>query len=872
MAVDDSLTKILLHGDGTDGSTTFTDEGGSSWARNSNNIALDTDQKKFGTASFLASSGTDYLNLTGGLTTVINPGASPFTFDGWARYGAVPGQYGTNSTFFYLYNNADNWMQLSYYNNNTEPPSACYFRFEGKAGGVDLGVNYFPSTPANGAPVALDTWFHWELSRITGNCYRMFINGTAIGTTASKGSHTYVLSTGSMHLFQSDVQVWHDEFRYSKAVTRHTDNFVPEIAQYAQVSYSHNENCITPIMTANNAPSPVVITPWNTYGPPYEEVGNEAYRAFDRSGSTSFLTYTDIASLTVDLGEGNAKTVTSYTVTFGEDNTYWYLEGSNDNTNWTQLHKSDNFISTIDGKMRTYGIYSPGSYRYYRLRQSSSANGYLVVYELELIETPPPAGEHYEETIEDSLALTDELRYFTEEVDDTINLADRIPYFEEAIAEAVDLMDSFYLLYPLSIDEDLAFAEVPALQFKLPLSVDEGLDLAEGFTLQFPKSIDESLDLAEGFTATWIKSLNDNLAFADADIAAWVKSLAETLFIYEDALPSWLKSIDESLVLTDSQLVILGILISDWLTLKDSQSNNWHGTEVVPVELLNLYDLPYGARVINRSIAETLDVADTITIQWLVRILEHMQFTELLTAIGTFNHSAADTLTLTDEASRAFDQLIAEVLSLVDLSAVLTTFMPSLAESLGLADTSSSVRFIGKVISDAIGMTDAVGNNLHAYSIVQDAIALNVTVEMDGDVYECYVLNTPKFLPSVYSGFNFNSYCTFEGKAYGANSTGIYELGGETDAGAAINTGVVLSPTTFGIPNSKKLRRAWLGITGATPVLVLEVEGGTRKAYAIDSYGEVGSDRELNGKTWKLSIANFDELDFIKLLPVILAS
>jgi len=144
-------------------------------------------------------------------------------------------------------------------------------------------------------------------------------------------------------------------------------------------------------------------------------------------------------------------------------------------------------------------------------------------------------------------------------------------------------------------------------------------------------------------------------------------------------------------------------------------------------------------------------------------------------------------------------------------------------------------------------------------------------VEMDGEVYECYVLNTPKFMPSVYSGFDFNSYCTFEGKAYGANAAGIYELTGETDAGQAINTGVVLSQTTFGVPDNKKLRRAWLGISGTTPTLVLEVEDGTRRAYTIDNYGEVGSDREVSGKKWKLTVANFNELDFIKILPVALA-
>ena len=510
--------------------------------------------------------------------------------------------------------------------------------------------------------------------------------------------------------------------------------------------------------------------------------------------------------------------------------------------------------------------------------------------------TPPTSAygtssTQYEETIEESINFAEDFRYYAEVIDESLVIADRLPYDEATVEETIDFSESF-------------------------ISVYEG-------------NISESLDLADSDVRVWWeKTIEESLAIADITTPAWAKSITETLFIYDESIPSWLKFVNESLVLTDSQMVILGILISDWiklmdsqtnnwygtevvptellnlydlskysflktiaeslgiadaihaylclqipdvLTIKDAETNNWHGTEVVPTELLRLYDLPAGTKVINRSIAEALNMADTSAIQWVIRVLEYLRFTDLLTAIGTFNHSAADSLGLTDEASRAFDQLIAETLSIIDLSAIITTFTPSIAESLGLADTSTPARSVGKVISDAIGLADSVGSNLHGYAIVQDAIALNVTVEMNGDVYECYVLNTPKFLPSVYSGFDFNSYCTFEGKAYGANSVGIYELGGETDAGAAINTGVVLSQTTFGIPNQKKLRRAWLGVTGTTPTLVLEVEDGTRKAYTIDSYGEVGSDREVRGKTWKLSVINFDELDFIKILPVALA-
>lgn len=47
MAVDDGYTVVLLHMNGTDASTTFTDESGKTWTAGGN-AQIDTAQSKFG--------------------------------------------------------------------------------------------------------------------------------------------------------------------------------------------------------------------------------------------------------------------------------------------------------------------------------------------------------------------------------------------------------------------------------------------------------------------------------------------------------------------------------------------------------------------------------------------------------------------------------------------------------------------------------------------------------------------------------------------------------------------------------------------------------------------------------------------------------
>ena len=86
MAVDDSYTKALLHMDGSDGSTTFTDESGTTWTANGN-AQIDTAQSKFGGASGLFDGASDYLQTP--YTADHNTGTGDFTIDQWIRFNSV---------------------------------------------------------------------------------------------------------------------------------------------------------------------------------------------------------------------------------------------------------------------------------------------------------------------------------------------------------------------------------------------------------------------------------------------------------------------------------------------------------------------------------------------------------------------------------------------------------------------------------------------------------------------------------------------------------------------------------------------------------------------------------------------------------------
>src|SRR3990167_4126243 len=79
-------TQLLLHCDGTDASTTFTDSGNTVHTVTANNSAqIDTAQKKFGTASGLFASATSD-NLSVPDHADWDFGTSDFTIDFWFRF------------------------------------------------------------------------------------------------------------------------------------------------------------------------------------------------------------------------------------------------------------------------------------------------------------------------------------------------------------------------------------------------------------------------------------------------------------------------------------------------------------------------------------------------------------------------------------------------------------------------------------------------------------------------------------------------------------------------------------------------------------------------------------------------------------------
>jgi hypothetical protein len=225
MSANDTDTKLLLHCNGADEHTTFTDNsvGGNGGSQHTvsvvGNAQGDTAQKRFGTASLLLDGSGDYLTVPDHADWSF--GSSAFTIDFVVRYNAIPTTSPSADVLMGKYQDASNyWVLRLYYGGGQYK-----YEFRQISGGsLDINVTLDATDPT------LNTWYHIALIRgWAGNVndYAITVDGVALGTETDSTAVADI--TGNLEIGgasqYNDVNGWMDEIRIVKGVARWTANF-----------------------------------------------------------------------------------------------------------------------------------------------------------------------------------------------------------------------------------------------------------------------------------------------------------------------------------------------------------------------------------------------------------------------------------------------------------------------------------------------------------------------------------------------------------------------------------------------------------------------------------------------------------------------
>jgi hypothetical protein len=204
----------LLHFNGADGSTTFTDQTAKPWTPQ-NSAAIDTAQSKFGGASFEINS-TQYIDTVAHASLQL--GTSEFTLEGWIRpAGFTTGSYKPILADL-LYPSAGGW---SLYRISTA--------LEFWKGGAKVAENT--------GSISESVWTHFAVVRrndagtLKTRVYVAGVGGTEVTDSTNYTNDRLQIGrvfSGSNLYFAGHI----DEVRVTRGVARYTGNFTPPTAAF----------------------------------------------------------------------------------------------------------------------------------------------------------------------------------------------------------------------------------------------------------------------------------------------------------------------------------------------------------------------------------------------------------------------------------------------------------------------------------------------------------------------------------------------------------------------------------------------------------------------------------------------------------------
>ena len=222
----DTNTKLLLHCNGVNESTTFTDETGKTVTAYGNAL-ISTYTKKFGTASGLFDGVEDYLSVPDSADWYF--GTGDFTIDLWARFEALPG---SGDEMWFVNQLQANYGYWIFYVENVSGTYYLKFAFR------KITTPSYIVTISNTITLTTNIWTHLAIVR-NGNNFLMFKDGTQIGTTQTD-SNAIIDTTESLIIGGVNGVFFHgflDEIRISKSVARWTANFTPPAVEYNIIGY-----------------------------------------------------------------------------------------------------------------------------------------------------------------------------------------------------------------------------------------------------------------------------------------------------------------------------------------------------------------------------------------------------------------------------------------------------------------------------------------------------------------------------------------------------------------------------------------------------------------------------------------------------------
>ena len=279
------------------------------------------------------------------------------------------------------------------------------------------------------------------------------------------------------------------------------------------------------------------------------------------------------------------------------------------------------------------------------------------------------------------------------------------------------------------------------------------------------------------------------------------------------------------------------------------------------------------------SCSETITFSQTSQLALAVTILQDLFAGDAASTTLKFSLSVAEAMLSSAAFGSFLGVSVAELSGVADALTPLFRFGATISEGTTLGELASGSLLVSVALADGATFDD---NNLLQY-IFNGAIAEGVDITAGyvapSGTFTSWAINTRTTGVTEYQDFAFDSLIQSGRKSLGANATGLYELDGDTDAGAPIVADILSGYMQLGGSHFKAFKAAYLGV--ATPggqfVLKLITGDGATYAYTVTARtmhtARVNFGKGLRNRYFRFELQNIDGADFnldnVEFIPLV---
>lgn len=243
------------------------------------------------------------------------------------------------------------------------------------------------------------------------------------------------------------------------------------------------------------------------------------------------------------------------------------------------------------------------------------------------------------------------------------------------------------------------------------------------------------------------------------------------------------------------------------------------------------------------------------------------------------NELLTDGIGLGDILSAYFHLHLIENMGVTGTLDSVALFDSELVEALVLDDTATLNGAFQITVLDEVGLADATSVGQILNILISERVSFAISVEINGELYYAWVVNTETLDTTQYSNYGFESFCELDGEYFATDGASIYRLSGDDDAGAAIDAEISLGATDFGSAFQKGVQDVFFGFASDGKLLLKVVtDEQVENWYELDDTeggvhgAKLKVGRGLKARYWRFKVRNVKgsdfELDSIRMVPV----